>query len=139
MVMDDLKPTGLPAAGSPAADELLVFIPLRLQLVPGGGTVEVTRPEAIVGRHSTADVRLHLPDVSRRHCRLVFTQGQWQVFDLQSTNGLFVNDEAVDQATLHPLDRLRIGSYTFEVDLPSAAITLSGSDPDSTNPLRKAS
>src|SRR5207302_3068317 len=46
------------------------FAPLHLMLEPAGLWIEVHRPEAIVGRHSSADVRLALPDISRRHCRL---------------------------------------------------------------------
>jgi pSer/pThr/pTyr-binding forkhead associated (FHA) protein len=79
--------------------------------------VALIRPDMVVGRHSSVDLRLHLPDVSRRHCRFVFAEGNWQVFDLDSLNGVFVNDEAVDQAVLRQGDQIRIGSYTFEVDL----------------------
>jgi pSer/pThr/pTyr-binding forkhead associated (FHA) protein len=123
--MDDLHPSapsvGLPAVEASAAatngdDEGAGFIPLRLVL-PGGRAVELNRPEVVIGRHSEADVRLHLPDVSRRHCRFVFSEGRWQVFDLHSLNGLFVNDEQVQQATIQHRDVIRIGSYTFEVDL----------------------
>jgi pSer/pThr/pTyr-binding forkhead associated (FHA) protein len=30
---------------------------------------------------------------SRRHAQVAFTRGQWWIRDLQSSNGLFVNDE----------------------------------------------
>jgi len=97
------------------------FYPLRLVLYPGGCAVDLTKSEVVVGRHSTADVRLHLPDVSRRHCRFLFAGGCWQVFDLHSMNGLFINDERVEQAVVHPGDLIRIGSYIFEVQLPDDA------------------
>ena len=100
------------------------FLPLRLVLYPGGGAVALTRPDVVVGRHSAADLRLHLPDVSRRHCRFVFADGGWRVFDLNSLNGLFVNDERVEQAVLQQGDLVRIGSYTFEVDLEADAAAL---------------
>lgn len=124
--MDDPKTpaevTQLPPAGSAWNEpgprpEPEPFYPLRLVLYPGGWSTELTLPDMIMGRHSTADVRLHLPDVSRRHCRFVFRDGSWHVFDLQSMNGLFVNDERVEEAVLHDLDLVRIGSYTFEVHL----------------------
>jgi predicted component of type VI protein secretion system len=95
-----------------------VFVPLRLVLQPGGLAVELTRPDMLVGRHSDADVRLQLPDVSRRHCRFVFTNSRWQVFDLNSLNGLFVNGERVQQAVLRDGDLLQIGGCLFAVDLP---------------------
>jgi pSer/pThr/pTyr-binding forkhead associated (FHA) protein len=93
------------------------FIPLRLVLQPGGATIELTQPDMLLGRHSRADVRLPLPDVSRRHCRFLFTQGTWQVLDLNSLNGVFLNDEPIRQATVQPGDLLRIGGFTFIVDL----------------------
>lgn len=93
------------------------FVPLRLTLYPGGSSVNLTRPDMLIGRHSEADLRLHLPDVSRRHCRFIFRDGGWHVYDLHSMNGLFVNEERVEQAALHDGDLVRIGSYTFEVHL----------------------
>ena len=71
----------------------------------------------VLGRHSEADVRLPLPDVSRRHCRFVFSAGHWRVIDLGSLNGIYVNGEPVQQAELHHSDTLRIGGFVFEVDL----------------------
>src|SRR5262249_23881460 len=71
----------------------------------------------VFGRHSSADVRLPLPDVSRRHCRFDFGDGRWQVIDLDSLNGVFVNGAPVRQAELHDRDVLRIGGFVFDVDL----------------------
>jgi pSer/pThr/pTyr-binding forkhead associated (FHA) protein len=71
----------------------------------------------LVGRHSGADVRLPLPDVSRRHCRCLFIDGTWHVLDLNSLNGLWVNDEPVQQAVMRQGDQVRIGGFTFTVDL----------------------
>ena len=97
------------------------FVPLRLVLQGTATVVEVARPDAIVGRHTEADIRLPLPDVSRRHCRLFFQEGGWQILDLNSLNGVLVNDEPVLQAPLEQDDRLRIGGFHFVVDLTAAA------------------
>jgi pSer/pThr/pTyr-binding forkhead associated (FHA) protein len=96
-------------------------VPLRLRLRPGRLAVELTHSGMVFGRHSSADVRLPLPDVSRRHCRFVCEDGRWQVIDLDSLNGVFVNDAPVRQAELHDGDRVRIGGFVFEVDLSGAA------------------
>jgi pSer/pThr/pTyr-binding forkhead associated (FHA) protein len=93
------------------------FAPLRLRLQPGGLSVELTRASTLVGRHSDADVRLALPDVSRRHCRFVFADGGWQVIDLNSLNGVWINGERLQQSLLAQNDFVRIGSLTFLVDL----------------------
>jgi hypothetical protein len=98
------------------------FVPLRLVLTTTGTVIELTYPDLLVGRHSQADVRLPMPDVSRRHCRFLYSSGGWQVHDLQSLNGVYVNDRLVEQATLQPGDRLRIGGFTFVVE--SADLTV---------------
>jgi pSer/pThr/pTyr-binding forkhead associated (FHA) protein len=99
------------------------FLPLRLTLQPGRRFVEIRRSEAILGRHSRADVRLPLPDVSRRHCRLFWCDSEWRVADLNSVNGTFVNDQAVETAPLRPGDALRIGGFTFLVGFAPASFT----------------
>jgi pSer/pThr/pTyr-binding forkhead associated (FHA) protein len=98
------------------------FSPLRLILQPTGAIVELTQPDVLLGRHSHADIRLPLPDVSRRHCRFLFSQGVWQVIDLNSLNGVFLNDQPIRQATVRQGDLLRIGGFTFVVDLGNANV-----------------
>jgi pSer/pThr/pTyr-binding forkhead associated (FHA) protein len=97
------------------------FRPLHLLLEPSGLVFAVTRADVLVGRHSSADVRLPLTDVSRRHCRLLFEAGRWQVLDLDSLNGVYVNSARVRQAHLNPGDRLELGGYTFVVEPTAAA------------------
>ena len=127
--MDDNK---LPATGSgstlqaPHTGEggTPGFVPMKLVLQPNGVTVELTRPDMLLGRHSTADLRLPLPDVSRKHCRFSFADGTWQVSDLNSLNGVYVNDERVGQAVLRHHDMVRIGGFLFQVDLHSGEATV---------------
>lgn len=104
------------------------FVGLRLVLHPGGQVVECGRPDLVIGRHSGADVRLPLPDVSRRHCRLVCADGTWQVIDLNSLNGVYVNGEKVRQATLHDHDLLRVGGFVMEVNLRPGQTTVARPD-----------
>lgn len=100
-----------------AADTPSGFYPLRLVLGPDGATVELTRPDMLLGRHTDADVRLPTPDVSRRHCRFVFTEGAWEVYDLNSLNGLYVNGARVRQSTLQHHDLVAVGGFRLQVDL----------------------
>jgi pSer/pThr/pTyr-binding forkhead associated (FHA) protein len=88
---------------------------LRLAMHPKGGMIKIRKPEVAIGRQASADVRLYLPDISRQHCRVVFVKGQWEVLDLESTNGIFVNGERVPCATLRTGDLIQIGSYFFQV------------------------
>jgi hypothetical protein len=123
-VMDECRRTlgsaGRTAQGLPLAHPIESpgdFVPLRLLAQPGGLCIELTKPDMLIGRHTEADVRLALPDVSRRHCRFVFAEGHWQVIDLNSLNGVYVNDERLQEATLCQGDLIRIGGLTFLVDL----------------------
>jgi len=98
--------------------------PLQLVLVPTGLCVELTKADQLVGRHSSADVRLPLADVSRRHCRIVHIDGMWNIIDLDSMNGVFVNNRRIRQTRLQAGDHIRVGSCIFQVRLPEAATLL---------------
>ncbi len=97
-------------------DKPMGFSPLRLLLEPVGLSIDVVQPEVIVGRHSQAEVRFALPDISRRHCRLVFEEQQWRVYDLDSLNGVFVNGERMQEATLYDGDHLQLGAFVFRIE-----------------------
>lgn len=126
--MDEKNPpsegSGLPLQGphwhrGPGA-EPAEWVPLRLRLQPGGQSVELPSQNVLIGRHTDADVRLPLPDVSRRHCRCFWADGLWQIVDLNSLNGIYVNGQRVQQADLHHGDVIGIGGFAFEVDLSAA-------------------
>jgi two-component system cell cycle response regulator len=65
----------------------------------------------VVGRQDTCDVPIGEDAVSRQHAR-VFREGLvWQVEDLGSTNGSFVNDQRLQRPTpLRDGDMLRFGT-----------------------------
>ncbi len=73
-----------------------------------------------IGRRSTSDIQLDDPMVSRDHLQLRAKQGRYLLFDLSSTGGTFVNNQAVKTATLKPGDVVRIGKtlLIFNQDVP---------------------
>jgi pSer/pThr/pTyr-binding forkhead associated (FHA) protein len=100
------------------------FVPLRLELQSAEAppvNLEIARPSALVGRHTVADVRLGYADVSRRHCRLDFQDGFWHIVDLNSLNGLYVNNERIQEAVLQEGDVIRLGSVKMVVQALVAA------------------
>jgi pSer/pThr/pTyr-binding forkhead associated (FHA) protein len=97
------------------------FFPLRLRMRPGTVCIELNEPGLLVGRHSSADVRLSLPDISRQHCRFLFADGQWEVLDLNSLNGIYVNGERLQRSVLCHGNILRIASLNFEVEVVGGA------------------
>jgi sigma-B regulation protein RsbU (phosphoserine phosphatase) len=105
------------AAGGPAVPVLVVTAgPLRGTRVP-------LQRQVVLGRGALADLDLADTAVSRRHA-LIFAGGPgWQVTDLQSGNGTFLNGRAVTGATgLTHGDELRLGGTRLEYrDAPAAA------------------
>jgi pSer/pThr/pTyr-binding forkhead associated (FHA) protein len=63
-----------------------------------------------LGRGLESDIRLKDIKASRRHCQIVRTAQGYQVLDLSSGNGTFVNGAQVKQHLLKPGDRIQVGS-----------------------------
>lgn len=62
-----------------------------------------------IGRDARNPVQLHDSEVSRRHAQVVRTEEGFDLVDLQSSNGTFVNEEPIHQQTLTTGDRVRVG------------------------------
>jgi pSer/pThr/pTyr-binding forkhead associated (FHA) protein len=92
------------------------FEPIKLCVTEQRMHFVVACPVVILGRHTEADLRFAFPDISRRHCRLAFENGQWRVCDLKSLNGIFVNNAPATEATLYAGDILRIGCVRLLVE-----------------------
>lgn len=73
----------------------------------------VERPICI-GRHPSCELPIRQEDVSRRHAEIRYEDGGYALYDLESTNGTYVNNERVDgMRSLRPGDRIEIGSSTI--------------------------
>ena len=69
-----------------------------------------------LGRDPSNDVFLDAPQISRFHAQVEQANGAYQLVDLQSTNGTFINDSPVTEpVTLSAGDSIRIGPYRFVV------------------------
>jgi hypothetical protein len=79
----------------------------------GAREVRLSHLPVVLGRAEQSDVRV--PDcwVSRRHCSIENRHGVPIVRDLGSTHGTFLNEQRVQEAEIHPGDRLEIGLTTL--------------------------
>jgi pSer/pThr/pTyr-binding forkhead associated (FHA) protein len=68
-----------------------------------------------VGRAPRADFVVDAALVSRLHCRLAAGAGEIEAVDLESTNGMYVNGQRVERATLKEGDKLRVGAVELVV------------------------
>lgn len=92
--------------------------------------------EYILGRGSAAHVRLTDPGVSRRHARLIAVRGTFEVEDLKSFNGTYVNGRRIQRLRLHDGDEVRIcrDVFRFDDDQPEQAdaeVVIEDSGPES--------
>jgi len=71
----------------------------------------------IVGRTSDCGFVISDPSASRHHMEIITDDGVYRWRDLDSTNGVFVNEEKLTEGTLASGDRIRIGATVllFEV------------------------
>ncbi len=90
----------------------------------------MTSGEYVLGRSLDSDIVLEGSGVSRHHCRLTRGDMEWQVEDLDSRNGIFLNGRKIGNGVLQHGDRLQIGGcrllYQSESSLssrPSASLT----------------
>lgn len=74
---------------------------------------ELSRDTLLVGRGSTADLRLDSDDVSRTHAQLLRIDDEYTVEDLDSRNGVFLNGLQVHSAVLRDGDQLQLGDVAF--------------------------
>jgi hypothetical protein len=81
----------------------------RIELQPGINLLGRAEGNHHIIRHSS---------VSSRHCEIVIHDGAINVRDLGSTNGTFIDDEPVQQASLAHGQRLRMGGVEFVVEAP---------------------
>jgi pSer/pThr/pTyr-binding forkhead associated (FHA) protein len=61
------------------------------------------------GRAGGDLVQIDDPEVSRRHFSIRLHRGEWQIVDLASKNGTWVNDARVQSAVLQHGDKVKAG------------------------------
>jgi predicted component of type VI protein secretion system len=86
-------------------------------LTPGSAQpVNLSRPVLLVGRHPECDVRIDLPQVSRRHCCIALAYDRLTIRDLGSRHGIRVNGRQVEEARLFAGDEIAIGHIIYRLE-----------------------
>ena len=76
-----------------------------------GSRFLLDQPTTSAGRHPDSDIFLDDVTVSRRHAEFRSDGGEFQVVDVGSLTGTYVNREPVDSATLANGDEVQIGKF----------------------------
>jgi hypothetical protein len=90
-----------------------------------GSTYVLDRDETTLGRHPDSNIFLDDVTVSRRHARVRRLEGRYELDDVGSLNGTYVDHRRIDTATLHDLAEVQVGRYvlTFVLGGPEGAGT----------------
>ncbi len=64
-----------------------------------------------------ADMRIDDPEVSPMHCAVAVTVDGVRLYDLDSANGTYVDEERINEADLESFSTFRIGSTEFVVSI----------------------
>jgi pSer/pThr/pTyr-binding forkhead associated (FHA) protein len=94
-------------------------VPTEVVILEGGNkgeTVSLDQAPLLIGRGNDAAIRLDDDYVSTRHARIASSGDQWYVEDLGSTNGTYVGNSRISQATAIQLGtQVRIGKTILEL------------------------
>jgi DNA-binding winged helix-turn-helix (wHTH) protein len=108
VVTDDEPPRRKPAARRG----------IHFRLTWEGGDVSLAEGENVLGRVEEATAWVESASVSRRHARILISEGEARLEDLGSKNGTFLNGRKITSATvLADGDEMRLGlvPMTFRV------------------------
>jgi diguanylate cyclase (GGDEF)-like protein len=97
--------------------EGIVTVPPALVIVYGsslGKAYYLQEENLSIGRSLTCDIHLDEDSISRRHARITVDQNVTTVYDLDSTNGTFVNGYRVQSAVLKDGDRIHLGETVLK-------------------------
>jgi len=92
-------------------------------LIPLGGGDPIPLPnpkqknKLLIGRRESCDIVLRFANVSAHHCQLMCDGGYWYVRDLQSRNGIKINDIRIqEQKRVDPGDILSVAKHKYRVE-----------------------
>ena len=84
-----------------------------------GSRFEFDDPVLQLGRDAANSVQLHDTEVSRNHAEIRNVEGVYEITDLDSSNGTFVNGRRVERQRLDSGDQIRLGKTLMLYTGPS--------------------
>lgn len=111
----------------------------ELEPLGGGDAIPLLKDRLVVGRHARCDIVLEFPNVSQKHCELIFENGYWKLADLGSRNGVKVNGERIESKWLQPGDEVSIAKHRYEIRYtPTSTEPPPDDDRDFANPFGRS-
>jgi predicted component of type VI protein secretion system len=107
-------------------------------LIPLGGGDPIPlpnpelKPKLLIGRRESCDIVLRFANVSAHHCQLFLDSGYWYVRDMQSSNGVRINDIKLERGSTHRLDPgdvLSVAKHKYRVEYEPVELGAVGPPP----------
>ena len=101
----------------------------RLRVQSAGQLIaehDLFRGRMMIGRAADADLRIDDRTISRHHCQIICTDEHSVIQDLNSTNGIYVDDRRVRRHLLRDGEAFLLGGYQFiysDLRAPAASVT----------------
>src|SRR2546425_9115864 len=100
--------------------------------------VNLIRDEVTIGRKEGNTIRLTERNVSRKHAKLLKSNGAVYIEDLQSYNGIKINGEKIaGRAPITEGDRIQIGDYQLSLKVDKTAAPEEVKGEEKTTPFIK--
>jgi pSer/pThr/pTyr-binding forkhead associated (FHA) protein len=103
-----------PAAGGVAVAQATTLVGIDGALA--GQRVAIPPTGLTIGRETDNMLIIPDPSVSRHHARIAFENGALVVYDLNSTNGVYVNEQRISKQSLRAGDIVRFGTARFRIE-----------------------
>lgn len=87
-------------------------IPPNAFLVINNQVVPLMRRETRIGRKLDNDLVIQDVLVSREHAKVIYEEGHFVAYDLESTGGTFINNKKISKGVLYTGDELSLASVT---------------------------
>ena len=112
-LLKEMESGATPSAAAPGADNLPEGAALLVvKRGPNAGArFLLDQDTTTAGRHPEADIFLDDVTVSRRHAEFRHNEGSFEVVDVGSLNGTYVNREPRNSQTLAAGDEIQIGKF----------------------------
>jgi diguanylate cyclase (GGDEF)-like protein len=79
-----------------------------------GRRIPLSTEPLTIGRAAKCEVQIDHDSASRQHARITLANANYQIEDLGSTNGTYVNDALVDTTVLRDGDQVKVGRTIFK-------------------------
>ncbi len=82
--------------------------------------VKIEEPQMLVGAGNNCNLKVDDRFLSKTHCKFCIVEERWNIVDCESTNGVYVNGERIENHVLTDGDAIKIGDlmiYYFEATI----------------------